>query len=143
MGWTRETHIVQGNRTHLGEIVTAMNNPDVYLFVVKQNERVIACICVEKEENGAYIGLFSVHPDLQGKGIGKSVLQQAEDYALAKLGHSRCIMFVVSQRPELIAFYERRGYIRTGRVETYPLHLSIGIPRVKGLTIEYLEKQIQ
>jgi hypothetical protein len=49
-------------------------------------------------------------------------------------------MVVISQREELISFYERRGYRRTGEIAEYPLHLNVGVPRAEGLTIEYLEK---
>ena len=53
---------------------------------------------------------------------------------------TKFIMVVVSQREELIAFYERRGYKKTGEILEYPVHLNVGIPAVAGLTIEYLEK---
>ena len=68
------------------------------------------------------------------------MLEQAETFALRTLGVHKPAIFVISQRPELIAFYQRRGYSRTGKIETYPLHLGIGVPKVSGLTIEYLEK---
>lgn len=111
-------------------------------FVVNQSQTLVSCIYVAKEKEDAYIGFFSVHPSLQGNGFGKHVLQQAETFALQNMEIQRFVMFVVSQRPELIAFYERRGYSRTGRIEDYPLHLGIGVPKVTGLTIEYLEKLV-
>lgn len=141
-GWTRETHIIQGNRTSLYEIETAIANPDAHFFVVNQHRGLVACIYVEKQEKSAYIGFFSVHPTLQRKGIGNYILKQAETFALSELGAKKLVMYVVSQRPELIAFYERRGYVRTGQIEAYPLHLGVGIPKVDGLTIEYLEKNV-
>ncbi|WP_198009348.1 hypothetical protein [Nitrosomonas sp. Is79A3] len=70
------------------------------------------------------------------------MLEQTESIAFSTLRVHKFVMFVISQRPELIAFYQRRGYSRTGRIETYPLHLGIGVPKVPGLTIEYLEKII-
>lgn len=142
VGWTRETHIVQGNRTNRDEIEAAIQNPDAHFFVVNQKQRLAACIYVEKQENTAYIGFFSVHPSLQGRGIGTYILKQAESFALTELDARKYVMFVVSQRSELIAFYERKGYTRTGRIESYPLHLGIGVPKVEGLTIEYLEKNV-
>jgi GNAT superfamily N-acetyltransferase len=142
VGWTRETHIVQGNRTNRQEIEAAIINPDAHFFVVNQTRRLASCIYVEKQVNSAYIGFFSVHPSLQGRGIGKYILKQAETFALNELGTKKFIMFVVSQRSELIAFYERRGYARSGKIEAYPLHLGIGVPKVDGLTIEYLEKNV-
>ena len=142
IGWTKETHIIQGDRTSHHEIASAISNPNAYFFVVNQQQWLASCIYVAQEEDTAFIGFFSVHPDLQGKGYGKHVLNQAETFAQEKLSINKFIMYVVSQRPELIAFYERRGYARTGRVETFPAHLEMGVPKMSGLTIEYLEKLI-
>lgn len=141
-GWTRETHIIQGDRTNRQEVETAMSNPGARFFVINQPENLASCIYVAKEHDSAYIGFFSVHPNLQGKGLGKYVLDQAESFAQHTMRVHKFVMFVISQRPELIAFYQRRGYSRTGKIETYPLHLGIGVPKVPGLTIEYLEKII-
>lgn len=142
-GWTRETDIISGNRTHIGEITAAMSRPDAQFFVVYRERLLAACIYLAKEQQHAYIGFFSVHPNFQGRGIGKHVLQQAEIIAKQQLQARKIVMFVVSQRHELIAFYQRRGYQRTDRIEEYPLHRGIGTPRVHGLTIEYLEKYIE
>ena len=139
-GWSRETHIIEGNRTSEHEIASAITNPVAHFFVVIQRERLISCIYVAREDDCAYIGFFSVHPDFQAKGMGKQVLKQAELFALTQLNIQKYRMYVVSQRSELIAFYERRGYDRTGKIEAYPCHLGAGIPRINGLTIEYLEK---
>ncbi len=142
VGWTKETHIIQGDRTNRQEVETAMLYPGAQFFVINQPQNLASCIYIVKENDYAYIGFFSVHPNLQGKGLGKYVLEQAETFASSTLGVHKFVMFVISQRPELIAFYQRRGYSRTSRVETYPLHLSIGVPKISGLTIEYLEKVI-
>lgn len=139
-GWTRETHIIQGDRTNRQEIESVLSKPDAYFFVVNQPKLLAACIYIVKENEHAYIGFFSVHPSLQGQGLGKYVLEQTEAYALKTMNIRKFVMFVVSQRSELIQFYERRGYAHTGKIESYPLHLNIGVPKVPGLTIEYLEK---
>lgn len=139
-GWTKENHIIQGHRTTGEEVASLLTVPDTNFFVIKQRQQLVSCIYVSKVKDSATIGFFSVHPNLQGKGLGKHVLKQAESFALTSLGTKRFEMFVVSQRPELIEFYERRGYVRTGRVEDYPVNSGTGVPRVNGLTIEYLEK---
>ena len=89
----------------------------------------------------AYIGTLAVTPTYQNKGIAKQVLSQAEDFALRQLQVKQLFMVVITQRQELIAYYERRGYRRTGQIEPYPLHLNVGIPVTEGLTIEYLCKK--
>jgi len=139
-GWTRETDIVQGNRSTESEIESAVSNPDTHLLVAKKGKELVSCICVEKEAGNACISLFAVHPRLQGKGVGKNILNMTEKFVLDELDISKFIMVVVSQRPELISYHERRGYVRTGNVEGYPVHLNVGIPKVKGLTVEFLEK---
>ncbi len=139
-GWTRETEIVQGERSSINDIEELIKNPKSHLFVVIVNRSVAACICVEEKDNQAYVGTFAVNPALQNQGIGKQVLTLAENYAVNQLGAIKLIMVVISQRKELISFYERRGYKKTGEISEYPVHLNVGIPRVEGLTIECLEK---
>lgn len=141
-GWTRETHIIGGDRTNLDEIADAMARPDARFFVVYLQNRLAACIYLAREPCHAYIGFFSVHPDYQGQGVGNHILQQTESIAKTELETDKIRMFVVSQRPELIAFYQRRGYRQFGDRQAYPLQLKIGVPKVANLTIEYLEKCI-
>lgn len=141
-GWTRETHIIGGNRTNLDEITTTSAKPGGQFYVTHLEQQLTTCIYLAKEQDHAYIGFFSVHPDFQNMGIGKHILSQTETIAKKQLAVDKIRMFVVSQRPELIAFYQRRGYQRTGNREAYPLQLKIGVPKVSGLTIEYLEKLI-
>jgi ribosomal protein S18 acetylase RimI-like enzyme len=139
-GWTRETEIIEGKRATEEQIKSAIEDPSSHFLVYSENGNVLACVCVRQENDKAYIGLFAVHPKLQGKGIGKQALLAAEEYAAANLGAKKYVMVVVSQRPELISYYERRGYVRTGEIEQYPDHLGVGTPKTGGLTIEYLEK---
>jgi len=139
-GWTRETDLVAGDRCDLVEIQQLLNNPNSHLLVAFEQDKLIACINLEHQQECVYIGLFSVEPNLQAMGVGREVLSLAEDYALHKLNAHRCLMVVVSQRPELIAYYERRGYQRTGQLEPYPDHLNVGSPLEKNLMIETLQK---
>lgn len=140
IGWTTEAAIIQGDRTDRREIEAALAHPDAFFFVVNQPFMLASCIYVAKENEHAYIGFLSVHPSLQQQGFGKYMLEQAEVFAYHAMQVRRFSMFVVSQRPELIAFYQRRGYRLTGQVDAYPLHL--GVPKTSDLTIDYLEKVV-
>jgi ribosomal protein S18 acetylase RimI-like enzyme len=139
-GWTKETGIIDGNRTNVDEIRLLISNPNALMFITSIGGEVAACICIEIINNSAYISLFSVSPAYQDRGLGKQIINLAENYARNQLCINKLIMVVISQRKELIAFYERRGYKRTGKVKKYPVHLNAGTPRIKGLTLEYLEK---
>ena len=141
-GWTRETDIVAGDRATKLEIERAIDKPGFHMLVYVKRNQLQSCICIEQVNEDAYIGLFAVDPAYQGKGLGKKVLGLAEEYASLVLGAKKCVMVVVSQRQELIAYYERRGYVRTGEVKNYPTDLDVGMPISKGLTIEYLRKSV-
>ncbi|MFT7467820.1 MAG: hypothetical protein ACI8PP_001062, partial [Candidatus Pseudothioglobus sp.] len=56
---------------------------------------------------------------------------------------SRMIMSVITLREELIAYYERRGYRRTGEFEPFPTDLDDTIILVENLQFETLEKQFE
>ncbi|WP_069472062.1 GNAT family N-acetyltransferase [Candidatus Marithrix sp. Canyon 246] len=141
-GWTKETDLVQGNRITPNEIKSIILNPNTHLLIYPDKNNIIACICIEKINHDAYIGLFAVTPKNQSKGIGKLVLQLAEQYAINKFTIDKFVMVVVSQRKELISYYQRRGYTRIGKIKKYPININVGTPKVANLTIEYLEKNL-
>ena len=49
-------------------------------------------------------------------------------------------MVVITSRQELIEFYERRGYQRTGELSEFPANPTLWMPKVSGLKLERLEK---
>ncbi len=142
-GWTTERQLVQGNRCTPNEVNAYLSNPNTHLMVLIKDNQIQACICIEKAEDCAYIGFFSVHPNTQGQGVGKAVLTQAEWFAKEDLNISKTLMIVISQRTELIEYYERRGYCRTGKAQDYPVDLQVGEPFNAGLMVEYLEKNLK
>jgi ribosomal protein S18 acetylase RimI-like enzyme len=137
-GWTTEVSLVNGDRSNISDVKLSIEN-SIFL-VYKNNADLVACICLEPKGNEIYIGSFAVHPDHQAQGLGKLILRAAEAYAINELNPTKFVMVVLSSRTELIAFYERRGYQRTGLNKGYPLHLNVGTPKINGLTIEQLCK---
>lgn len=71
-------------------------------------------------ENIAEFGLFAVDPDMQSAGFGKKLLQYAQDYAKEKLRRTVGQVLVISVRDDIIAWYEREGFKRTGQFEEFP-----------------------
>ena len=139
-GWTTENNLVSGDRATLEEVQLSISN---YLFLIYKNaEVIIACICLEEKGRDIYIGSFAVHPEHQSHGLGSAVLSAAEHYAITKLKAKKLTMFVLSERTELISFYQRRDYKLSGINKEYPVHLNIGIPKYTGLTIVQLHKNV-
>ena len=140
IGWTKETDLVSGNRSSIEEVEGYLMDPNAHLLVAIDRNKIISCVCIEEKEGNAFIGYFAVHPSYQGKGFGNIILSKAEHFASNNLKIEKYVLVVVTQRTELISYYERRGYKKTGKVLDYPMHLNVGIPKDSFLTIEYLEK---
>ena len=87
-----------------------------------------------------YLGLLTVDPDRQDGGLGRQLLEASETYARDH-GARRIQMTVIRQRAELIAWYERRGYARTGQTKPFPYgDKRFGEPTQDDLVFEVLEK---
>ncbi len=142
IGWTKEGHLVSGDRVSSKQIEDIILNKNSYLLIIRDDVNIISCICIEEKDNNAYFGLFAVNPNIQSKGIGKQVLKLAEKYTKDILGLDKIKMVVISQREELVSYYERRGYVKIKTNQEYPKNLDVGSPKVGGLTIEHLEKGI-
>ena len=141
-GWTQEHELVAGMRVTEQALHILFDDPNRHLLVAEQQGYVLSCICIEHIEDEAHIGLFAVHPRLQGCGVGKIILSQAESYAAEVLQVSKYILSVLTPRVELISYYERRGYRRTGKLVKYPAHLNVGQPLQPYLTVLSLVKAV-
>ena len=143
VGWTTEADILEGQRTDPEGVLGVVRSPDSRLLVVEQGGRTVACCQIEHRGDHAYFGMFAVSPVLQGAGLGKTVIAEAERQARATWGVSEMHMTVISVRDDLIAWYERRGYRRTGRMTPFPYgDERFGIPQRADLQFELLVKPL-
>jgi ribosomal protein S18 acetylase RimI-like enzyme len=140
-GWTHESDLVSGSRTNVDQVVAIISKPDSIILLGIKGSEIVTCIHIEKDGSNSYIGMFAVNPTLQGAGVGKQMLAYAEWYASENFSSNRFIMVVVSSRSELISFYQRRGYQKTGSIMDYPLSAGTGIPKYTGLKVEILRKR--
>jgi GNAT superfamily N-acetyltransferase len=128
-GWTDESHLLEGARTDAGGILELMNDDhSVILKYIDPEERVAGCVYLQKRGDRLYLGLLSVLPELQGTGLGKELLGAADDHAR----ENHCLhiyITVISARHELVAWYERHGYRRTGETEPFHAGEKFGIQK--------------
>ena len=173
-GWTNEADLVDGIRITQAELASIIANPKHYLFVYpktitgecdgEETGELLGCIAVDikvnsdtnksdinrtDSKNKAYIGMFAVHPQLQGQGVGNIILQAAETFAERHLSSSeqkdnqqpsRLTMSILSHRPELLAYYQRRGYQLNGNKMPFPDDGNNGEPKRQDLQLLELEK---
>lgn len=139
-GWTHEANLVSGPRTTAEQVLAQFGSRSSILVLCRDAE-IVACVHVSCRENCANIGMLATDPSYQTQGLGKQILEYAERYASAQFGTTSFRMSVLSSRPELIAFYERRGYTRTGQTESYPVSGGTGEAIEDGLQLEILVKR--
>jgi ribosomal protein S18 acetylase RimI-like enzyme len=143
MGWTTEAHILGGQRTDEEEIQRLLTEDNSLILLCYHDDQAIGTVHLKKIEHGAYLGMLTIKPELQGQGYGKQFLAAAEQTAQQTWGVNKITLSVITLRHELIAFYQRRGYQRTGILDDFPQDPRFGIPRVAHLQFEYLEKILE
>jgi predicted N-acetyltransferase YhbS len=120
-GWTHEADLLSKDRTSLDELATIVGDLDKRMLIAVRDGATIGCVEVTKAAEGVgYFGMLTVDPELQAAGLGKLLIAAAEQEAVAAFGAKRMELAVVDKRPELIAYYERRGYVATGEVKPFP-----------------------
>lgn len=140
-GWTTESHLLDGRRTDAADVRALVERAGSRILLAERDGRLVASCHVERQGDSGYFGMFAVDPIGQGGGLGKQVLAEAERIAREEWRCRGMRMTVIVQREELIAWYGRRGYRRTGEYQPFPYgDERFGIPRRDDLRFEVLRK---
>ena len=139
-GWTTEANLLEGARISPDGVHQLIMAEDTIILLCSRGSDLIGCVQLQKTNDGAYLGMFVVSPLEQGNGIGKQFMLAAEALVQKLWGVHKMWMTVITVRSELIAFYERRGYVRTGRLRPFPTDAEDHIFLVENLQFEELEK---
>ena len=147
VGWTTEADLLDGQRTDAREVAELVARPHARMLLAERNGQLVACCFIERQGNDeapvGYFGMFSVRPDAQGNGAGRALLAEAERVAREEWHCHAMRMTVIDVRAELIAWYERRGYRRTGEYRPFPYgDARFGVPRRDDLRFEWLAKAL-
>ncbi|MFC7621729.1 GNAT family N-acetyltransferase [Microlunatus sp. GCM10028923] len=142
-GWTTEADLLDGQRTDPDGVRAVIESPDSRMIIAERDSVIVACCQLEHRGDAAYFGMFAVAPGQQGGGLGKAVLAQAELIAARDWSARTMEMTVITAREDLIAWYERRGYRRTGELSPFPYgDERFGVPRRDDLRFELLIKDL-
>ena len=141
-GWTTEADFIAGEtRTVETQVEALIRQPESVFLVLREENRLLGCVNLQVHHPRVYFGMFSVQPGEQGRGLGKRLMQAAEEYTLQQ--HCTHIyMSVISLRTELINWYQRHGYRDTG--ERKPFHEDgISGKHLKPLEFMTMEKKME
>ena len=142
-GWTTETDLLDGSkRTDENDLTLQMTKlPNLVFYkCIDENNNYCGCVLLKKEGKRLYLGMLSVSPHHQGAGIGKLLLAEAVNYAKTN-DCASIYLTVINLREELIAWYERHGYKKTGELRPFPAHPVFGMPK-KPMALMVMEKFI-
>lgn len=96
-------------------------------FLVTEDAASLAgCVYVELRGDRGYLGLLGVDPPRQGTGLGRKIMDAAEDY-FREAGCLAIDLRIVSAREPLPAFYRHLGYLETGTA-TFAPEVPVKVP---------------
>jgi len=109
---------LDGTRTDAAGLA-AMMQKGQFLVAEQRSGHIIASVYIELRGVRGYFGMLAVDPSQQGKGVGRVMVEAAEDHCREQ-GCSAMDITVLSLRPELPPYYRKLGYVETGTEEFHP-----------------------
>jgi ribosomal protein S18 acetylase RimI-like enzyme len=156
-GWTTEADLIDGRRTDAEAISAVLARPGSSMLLAEADGQLVGCCQLDQPHPRptapalstspftaeAHFGMFAVRPGRQGQGWGRQILAEAERLARDQWSASTMVLSVLAQRPDLIAWYERRGYRRTGETMPFPYgNTRFGVPKRPDLSFAVLAKPL-
>ena len=142
-GWTHEADLLGGQRTDQAELRDILADASRVILLAEVDGALTGCVQVADQGEGlAYLGLLTVDPTRQAGGLGRLLIEAAEAEARSRFGATRMEMTVIRQRAELIAWYERRGYVLTGETRPFPMDETTFGLSDRDLTFVVMEKAL-
>jgi ribosomal protein S18 acetylase RimI-like enzyme len=141
--WSTEAPYISGDRANEAMLQQEIAHGAQLLIAENDSHKIEGCVSLKSiSPQKWYLGSLAVDPALQNSGFGRRLLQASEDYA-ANAGATRIEITVVNVRDAIIAWYERRGYVRTGETRPFPYGDNrFGTPLRDDLNFVVLEKQL-
>lgn len=143
VGWTTEADLVGGQRIDAERLTEEVAHDGHVVLLHEHDGALLACVHLQRTADGCYLGMFTVSPTAQRRGLGSRLLEASERWAIEHWHSTSVYMTVIVQRTDLIRWYERRGYRRTGERRPFPHDdPRFGLPLRDDLEFEVLHKQV-
>lgn len=143
-GWTTEADLLDGQRIDAFTLKSLIERDGSTVLVATEvdADKILGCVHLQKDGSSCHLGLLTVTPSLQRKGLGKQLLEESEAFAQF-WDCDEISMSVIEQRQELISWYEEKGFKKTGETKPFPYgDERFGLPRREDLRFIILRKKI-
>jgi GNAT superfamily N-acetyltransferase len=112
-----ELPFIEGDRINPGGVRAYMKKGK--FLVAEDSAGLGGCVYVELRSHRGYLGLLGVEPRSQGTGLGRRLMDAAEEF----FRDAHCVAIdlrIVSARTPLPGFYRHLGYVETGTAPLPP-----------------------
>jgi ribosomal protein S18 acetylase RimI-like enzyme len=140
--WTHEGTLFQEERTNDAEVAGHIATPGSMFLLGFSDDALLASTLLKFDGETGYLGLLAVHPDAQAGGVGRQMLEEAERMARSRGCTRMTMMVIATHRPELVSYYERRGYALTGRYGNFSRPAVKAYAEKIGMRLEWMEKPL-
>ena len=139
-GWTSEGHLIGGPRTRSEDVGELLQELGGVILTGWELDELTGCVYLRKEADKLYLGMLSVWPAKQATGVGKALMAAGMEYAREQ-GCKVIRITVISVRAELIAWYERQWFRRTGEIEPFHAGEKFGTQK-QPMELAVLEREV-
>ena len=112
-----EQPFIEGDRINPDGVRAYMEKGKFLL--AEDAEGLTGCVYVELHGDRGYLGLLGVEPQRQGTGLGRKLMDAAENF-FRQAGCVAVDLRIVSARAPLPSFYRHLGYLETGTAPFAP-----------------------
>lgn len=140
--WTHEGTLFDEARTSDAEIAAQLAAPGAMFLLGFDGAALVSSALLKFDGDAGYLGMLAVDPGVQAGGIGKQMLAEAERMAIERGCTRMTMMVIATHRPELVSYYQRRGYALTGRYGNFSRPAVKAYADEIGMRLEWMEKRL-
>ena len=84
------------------------------VFILVDGTRIIGVLVLVEQDKSLLLDNVAVHPEYQGRGLGRELVALAEEEAL-RLGYTAVTLYTNERMTENLGLYKKLGYMETER----------------------------